>query len=159
MMYAIMGATGNTGNVVARTLLAKGHKVRAIGRSADRLASLKAAGADGFVCDAMDTARLAEAFAGAEAVYAMVPPNMTSQDYRAEQDRTAESIASAVQQAGVKYVVTLSSVGADKATGAGPIAGLHYLEECLNRIQDLKVLHLRAAYFMENTLGHIGTIQ
>ncbi|HEV8371118.1 MAG TPA: NmrA family NAD(P)-binding protein [Pyrinomonadaceae bacterium] len=158
-MYAIMGATGNTGNVVARTLLAKGHKVRAIGRNPDRLASLRAEGAEVFVGDAMDTTSLAKAFVDAQAVYAMIPPNMTSSDYRAEQNQTAEAIAGAVERERVKYVVTLSSVGADKAAGTGPIAGLHYLEGCLNRIPDLTLLNLRAAYFMDNTLGHIGTIQ
>ena len=122
-MYAIMGATGNTGGVVARTLLAEGQNVRAIGRNADRLASLKAAGADIFVCDAMDTVGLAHAFSGADAVYAMIPPDMTSEDYRSEQKFTAESIAGAIGQEGVKYVVTLSSIGADKPTGTGPIAG------------------------------------
>lgn len=158
-MYAIMGATGNTGSTVARTLLSEGQKVRAIARNADRLASLKTAGADVVVCEATDSEGLARAFAGASAVYAIVPPNITSGDYRSEQKRTADSIASALEQQGIKYAVTLSSVGADKPTGTGPIAGLHYLEERLNRIQGLNTLHLRAAYFMENTLGHIGAIQ
>jgi uncharacterized protein YbjT (DUF2867 family) len=31
-MYVIVGATGNTGSVVAEKLLARGEKVRAIGR-------------------------------------------------------------------------------------------------------------------------------
>ena len=158
-MYAIMGATGNTGKVIARALLAEGQEVRAIGRSADRLSVLGAAGAEAFVCDATDTASLAKALSGVRAAYAMIPPNMTSQDYRADQNRTADSIAGAIEQAGVKYVVSLSSIGADKVEGTGPIAGLHYLEQRLNRIPDLNVLHLRAAYFMENTLAQIGTIQ
>ncbi len=57
-MYAVMGATCNTGNIVARTLLAEGQKVRAIGRNPDRLASLSAAGAEPLVCDATDTVGL-----------------------------------------------------------------------------------------------------
>ena len=36
-MYVITGASGNTGNVVARRLLAEGRKVRVIGRSAENL--------------------------------------------------------------------------------------------------------------------------
>src|SRR5882724_4184837 len=158
-MYAIMGATGNTGKVIARALLAEGQEVRAIGRSADRLSVLGAAGAEAFVCDATDRASLAKALSGVRAAYAMIPPSMTSQDYRADQNRTADSIAGAIEQAGVKYVVSLSSIGADKVEGTGPIAGLHYLEQRLNRIPNLNVLHLRAAYFMENTLAQVGTIQ
>ena len=37
-MYAVIGATGNTGRVVAEDLLAAGQPVRVIGRTEDRLA-------------------------------------------------------------------------------------------------------------------------
>lgn len=158
-MYVIMGATGNTGSIVARTLLAQKQKVRAIGRSADRLAPLVAEGAEPFVCDVNDTAALTNAFSGAKAVYAMIPPSMTSENYRDEQDRVTDAIAAAVQQAGVAYVVSLSSVGADKPQGNGPVAGLHYLEQTLNQVPDLNALHLRPGYFMENTLAQIGIIK
>jgi len=158
-MYVITGATGHTGRIVARTLLGLGQKVRAIGRSADRLESLSAEGAEPFVCDITDAATLTKAFSGAKAVYAMVPPSMTSQNYRADQDRASNAIAEAVEKARVEYVVSLSSVGADKAQGTGPVAGLHYLEQKLNRIPDLNALHLRPGYFMENTLAQVGIIQ
>ena len=76
-MYVITGATGHTGGIVAKTLLGLGQKVRAIGRSADRLESLAAEGAEPFVCDITDAATLTKAFSGAKAVYAMVPPSMS----------------------------------------------------------------------------------
>ena len=158
-MYVIMGATGNTGSIVASALLAQKQKVRAIGRSADRLKPLAAEGAEPFVCDVNDAAALTEAFSGAKAVYAMIPPSMTSDNYRAEQDRVSNAIAQAVQQSGVKYVVSLSSVGADQPQGNGPVAGLHYLEQTLNQIPDLNALHLRPGYFMENTLAQVGIIK
>jgi uncharacterized protein YbjT (DUF2867 family) len=158
-MYVITGATGNTGSVIANTLLAKGQSVRAIGRSADRLKDLSQRGAEPFVCDLTDQDALTKAFTGARAVYAMIPPNMTSADYRAEQDRATDSIASALEKAGVKYAVCLSSFGADKPDKTGPVAGLHYLEERLNKIPSLNALYLRAGYFMENTLAQIGIIK
>jgi uncharacterized protein YbjT (DUF2867 family) len=55
--------------------------------------------------------------------------------------------------------VTLSSVGADKADKTGPVVGLHYLEQQLNAIAGLNALHLRAGYFMENTLAQISVVQ
>ena len=158
-MYVITGATGHTGGIVAKTLLGLGQKVRAIGRSADRLESLAAEGAEPFVCDITDAATLTKAFSGAKAVYAMVPPSMTSQNYRADQDSASNAIAEAVEKARVEYVVLLSSVGADKAQGTGPVAGLHYLEQKLNSIPSLNALHLRPGYFMENTLAQVGIIQ
>jgi uncharacterized protein YbjT (DUF2867 family) len=158
-MYVITGATGNTGNVMAKKLLAQGQKVRAVGRNADRLEPLTAQGAEPFVCELTDAAALIKAFSGARAVYAMIPPSMTSSDYRADQRKVADTIAQAIEQAQVGYAVVLSSVGADKSEGTGPVAGLHYLEQTLNRIPSLNVLHLRPAYFMENTLAQIGIIQ
>ena len=158
-MYVITGATGNTGRVVARRLLAADQKVRALGRSEDRLRPLTAEGAEPFVCELADADALVKAFSGSRAVYAMVPPNMSTTDYRADQAEVADSIAKAIEWAQVKNAVTLSSVGADKAEGTGPVAGLHYLEQTLNRIPELNVLHLRPAYFMENTLAQIGIIQ
>lgn len=158
-MYVIMGATGNTGSVVASTLLGLGQKIRVIGRSADRLRRFAAEGAEAAICDAFDPSALAKAFTGARAVYAMIPPSMTSNDFRGDQDRATNAIAEAIQEAGIEYAVTLSSVGADSPAGNGPIAGLHHLEQTLNHLPNLNVLHLRPGYFMENTLAQIGVIQ
>ena len=69
------------------------------------------------------------------------------------------SVSKALERAGVTHAVTLSSVGADKTDRTGPVVGLHRMEERLNRIAGLNVLHLRAGYFMENTLAQVGPIQ
>ncbi len=158
-MYVITGATGNTGRVAASELLRKGQRVRAIARNADRLQQLAANGAEPFVSDLTDAAALAKAFAGARAVYVMVPPNMTSPDYRAYQMRVADVVGKALATAKVQYAVSLSSVGADKSEKTGPVVGLRYLEQQLNQIDGLNLLHLRAGYFMENTLELLGPIQ
>ena len=55
--------------------------------------------------------------------------------------------------------MALSSIGADKPQGTGPIGGLRRLEQELNAVADLNVLHIRAGYFMENTLGQAGAIR
>jgi uncharacterized protein YbjT (DUF2867 family) len=158
-MYVVTGATGNTGRVIANRLLDAGKKVRVISRSSEHLKVFVARGAEPFVADLSDSAALAKAFAEAEAVYAMIPPSATSQDYRAEQRRASETIAGALQTAGVKHVVALSSVGADKPSGTGPVAGLHEFENKLNTISGLNVVHLRPGYFMENTLGQAQAIR
>jgi uncharacterized protein YbjT (DUF2867 family) len=158
-MYVVLGASGNTGHVVAKNLLARGQKVRVVGRNAAHLQPLAAEGAEIFIGDAADASSLTKAFHKADAAYVMIPPTPTSKDYRAHQDRVSDVIAAAVKNAGVKHVVSLSSFGADKPSGTGPVAGLHYLEEKLNQIQGANVLHLRAGYFMENTLPQVGAIR
>jgi uncharacterized protein YbjT (DUF2867 family) len=158
-MYVVTGATGNTGRVVASQLLDQGKKVRVIGRSKERLQPLVDRGAEAFVADLSDQATLTKAFTGAEGVYAMIPPSATSKDFRDEQRQVAKAIAGALESARVKHAVALSSIGADKEAGTGPVAGLHEFEEILNRIAGLNVLHLRAGYFMENTLGQAAAIK
>jgi hypothetical protein len=84
----------------------------------------------------------------------MLPPAKSREDQ--EQESTA--IAQAAKESGLRYAVNLSSNGAQVPEGTGPVAGLHSLEQKLNAISGLNVLHLRAAYFMENNLKAIGMI-
>ena len=157
-MYAILGATGNVGSVIANTLLAKGEKVRVVGRDRGRLEKFVRKGAEAVTANVTDAAALTAALAGARAAFLMIPPNMTSQDYRADQELASDAVASAVQRSGLQYAVFLSSIGAHVPAGTGPIAGLHTAEEKLNAVSALNVLHLRPAYFMENNLAGMGMI-
>ncbi|WP_455379428.1 NmrA family NAD(P)-binding protein [Petrachloros mirabilis] len=151
-MYVIVGATGNTGRFIAETLLKDGETVRVIGRDAARLKPLVDGGAEAFVASIDDTPAMVRAFTGATAVYTMIPPNYGVADLRAYHRRIAESLATALEQAQVPSVVNLSSLGAQLADGAGPISGLHDVEQRLNRLPNSHVLHLRPGYFMENLL-------
>ena len=158
-MYAVLGASGHTGHVVAKNLLARGQKVRVVGRNSAHLQPLADKGAEIFIGDVTDGQALTKAFKDADSAYVMLPPNPTSNDFRAFQDRTSDAIAGAVRSAGVKNVVSLSSIGADKASGTGPVVGIYNLEQKLNQIDGANVLHLRAGYFMENTLPQVGAIR
>ncbi len=158
-MYAIIGASGNTGKVISEKLLARGEKVRVIGRDAKRLEALVQKGAEAFVAEVTDSSGLIRAFTGAKAVYLMIPPNPASSTVRDDQERVSDALALAVQKAGVEYAVLLSSVGADKAEKTGPVVGLHNFEQKLNGISALKGVYLRASYFMENLMGQVGVIQ
>src|SRR5467141_627795 len=152
-MYVILGATGNSGLVVAKTQLRKKKKVRVVGRDNKKLAAFTSRGAEAFTANITDEKALTRAFTGAEAVYAMIPPDLTNDNYRGFQSLASNAIAKALENAGVKHAITLSSFGADKPDKTGPIAGLHEMESKLN------VVHLRAGYFMENTLPQAGVIR
>lgn len=157
-MYVILGATGHTGRVAADKLLAAGQKVRVIGRDAKRLEVFTKKGAEGVVADATNAAALEKSFAGGRAVYALIPPNIGAPDVRAYQERVTDAITAAVQKSGIGYVVLLSSTGTDKASGTGPVVGLHSFEKKLDAIRGLNVISLRAGYFMENLLAQAGMI-
>lgn len=158
-MIVVTGATGHTGRTTAEILLARGQKVRALGRTAAKLEALTGRGAEAFPCDILDVAALTKAFAGAESVYAMVPPDIKSEDVVGHYDRVAEAFVAAIKASGVRHVVTLSSVGAQLKSGTGPVLGLHRMEEKFNTIPHINVVHLRPASFMENNLAQIGVIQ
>lgn len=158
-MYVLLGSNGNISSKVAALLLAQGMAVRVVGRHAGSLASLKAAGADIAAGDIGDAGFLARAFAGATAVYTMIPTDYAADDMLAEQDRLGDAITRAIAAAEVKRVVNLSSVGAHVSSGTGPIAGLHRQEQRLDQLAGVDVLHVRPGYFFENHLAAIEMIR
>jgi uncharacterized protein YbjT (DUF2867 family) len=153
--YVISGSSGNTGSIIANSLLSKGKNVRVIGRDSERLQRFVRKGAEAFTADLTDAAALTKALSGARAAYLMLPP-ITS---REDQERESDAIAKAAKDSGLRYAVHLSSYGAHVPRGTGPVEGLHSSEEKLNAVGGLNVLHLRAAYFMENNLASIGMIR
>ncbi len=158
-MITIVGATGNVGGKIADILTERGEPVRLVARSASRLRPKVGSKAQAFAGDAMDSEFLAKAFTGADAVFALIPPSLRSSDFVSYMKTFGESIARALEIARVKFVVNLSSVGAELPEGTGPIVGLHNQEERLNRIKGLNILNLRPAFFMENLLVGIDLIK
>ncbi len=157
-MIAVMGATGNTGKAVAERLLGAGKKIKAIGRSREKLRPFLERGAEAAAGDGMDPAFLASAFRGAEAVYAMVPADHAQPDLRKYYNRFGESIAEALRRSEVRRVVFLSSLGAELPEGTGPIVGLHDLEERFKKLS-IDLLILRPGFFYENFYGSLGLIK
>lgn len=157
--FVICGATGNVGSRIAETLLTAGEPVRAIGRERVRLGPLAAKGAEPWPGDIGNASFLAKAFAGARAVFAMIPPKYDAPDFRGYQTQIAETMASALSKARVPRIVALSSIGAHLTEGTGPILGLHDLETKLDTIRDAAVVRLRPSYFMENHLWSISVIR
>jgi uncharacterized protein YbjT (DUF2867 family) len=158
-MITVMGTTGNTGRKITEALLRAGENVRALGRSESKLAKLKRAGAEVLVGDTNDAAFLIKACSGADAVYTLLPTDPRAADYRAEQDRQGEAIVKAIRESGVRYVVALSSMGADSSEAHGVLAGLHAQEERLKKIEGINLLLLRPVSFFENFYASIALIK
>jgi uncharacterized protein YbjT (DUF2867 family) len=148
-MIVVTGATGHTGKAAAEALLASGEKVRVIGRDTKKLEPFTQKGAEAFVGKVEDAAQMSKAFEGATVVYLLIP-QVPDEDYRAYQDSVSDTYLKAITSARVPYAVTLSSLGAQHAEKTGPIVGLHNLEQKLNSVPGLNVLHLRPGPFMEN---------
>ncbi len=157
--YAITGATGNIGRLITEKLLTEGHHVRAIARTAEKLQALVDQGAEARSGSLEDTSYLTEAYRGVDGVFAMTPPDFQSNDYRAFQIKASKSHVAALKSSGVKNVVALSSIGAHLTEGAGIVQGLHDFEQQLSQLNDVNVLVLRPAYFMENIYWQMDVIK
>lgn len=157
--YVITGATGKIGKNLSKELLAKGQRVKVVSRDATKLQELVSLGAEALVGDVTNKNFVMKAFAGADAVFCLVTPNLFAADVRKEQNQIVDNYFEAVKVNKVPNVVLLSSVGAHLRKGAGIVDGLGYMEELFLKLNDTNVLNLRPTYFMENTLGMIGTIK
>jgi uncharacterized protein YbjT (DUF2867 family) len=159
MTYVVLGASGNTGRLVAEQLLAQGKPVRVVGRSAERLAAFTAQGATAAIGDQGDAAFLAQALHGATAVYAMFPPHYQAADWRAYIRSLTHALVTALEANGAPRTVLLSSIGAQHAAGLGPISLMHDVEAALRGVTSLDLLVLRPGYFFENLYGALPTIR
>jgi uncharacterized protein YbjT (DUF2867 family) len=148
-MFVVLGASGNTGKVVAETLLSQKKNVRVVVRDAAKRQAWKDAGAEVSIADVEDSAALERAFSGAEGAYVLLPPNFGSTQVRVDNNRRASTIAAAIEAAGVPHVVLLSSIGAQQPHGTGPVLGLRDAEATFTRGRAAATF-VRAAYFMEN---------
>jgi uncharacterized protein YbjT (DUF2867 family) len=156
-MFAIAGVSGNTGSVVAETLLAQGEPVRVIVRDAAKGATWRGRGAEVAVAALEDTDALTAAFRGARGAYVLVPPRMGSPAPLEENRAVVASIAKAITAAKVPHVVLLSSVGGHHASGTGPILSVHHAEQELAKTS-AKLTAVRASYFLENWGSSLGML-
>ena len=148
-MFVINGATGNTGSVVAKTLLLAAKRVRVVVRDAKKAEGLGALGAEVVLADMADQQAFERAVAGAEGVYFLSPPDMTAKSFVADRKLLTEKQVATMARAKVPHVVLLSSIGAQHAEGTGPIVTVHNAEQQL-RSAGLASTFVRAAYFVEN---------
>jgi uncharacterized protein YbjT (DUF2867 family) len=152
----VMGATGQVGSKIVSHLLDHKQKVRCVARSFPKKDLFP--GAEFALGDANNVSFMADAMRGCSAAFVMIPNNPQSTETRYYQNKIGEVIAEAIEEAGIKKVVNLSSIGAGLESGTGPILGLHDQEERLNEITHADIVHLRPAYFMENFLSGIPSI-
>jgi len=156
-MFAIAGVTGNTGSVVAETLLAQGKKVRVIVRDAAKGESWRAKGAEVVIADLSDRAALTRALTDVAGAYLLLPPDGTTKTPLELNAARTDVLVAAIKDARVPHVVFLSSIGAQHADGTGPIRGLHHAEQELAKT-GAALTFVRAAYFQENWGAALGML-
>jgi uncharacterized protein YbjT (DUF2867 family) len=159
MAFVIAGASGNTGSVVAETLLARGEAIRVVLRDSSGAAPWKARGAEIAIADLQDAQTLARAFSGASGAYLLIPPSFTAPSVRAHQKQVARALATAAAESGVPSIVFLSAFAAHRDQGSGPLAGLHDAEHLLGAVPNLRLSSIRAGYFYENLFSVLSVVR
>ncbi|MCD8742537.1 NmrA family NAD(P)-binding protein [Mucilaginibacter roseus] len=159
MKIIVTGSLGNISKPLAQQLIAAGHQVTVISSNNDKVAEIEQLGAKAAIGSLNDAAFLAQTFAGADSIYGMVPPNYGNNNMRAGMIQVGEAYAEAIKTSGVKKVVFLSSIGAHLDSGTGPIAGLHDVEQLLNKLDSVAIKFLRANYFFTNFYNDIPLVK
>jgi len=150
MKIIVTGSLGHIGKPLTQELVAKGHEVTVISSNPEKKAEIEALGAKPAIGKLDDVAFLTSTFTGADALFAMEPPNYASTDLVAYYEQTGNNYAEAVKKTGLKRVVHLSSYGAHLSEGTGMIVGSHRVENILNALDGVSVTHLRPGYFYYN---------
>jgi uncharacterized protein YbjT (DUF2867 family) len=150
-----MGITGQVGGATARALLAAGQKVRAVVRDEAKGAAWRALGCEIAVADIGNPYALRDAFSGALAVFAMLPPLFDPAPGYPEAAAMIRSLRSALEVARPQKVVALSTIGA-AAQQPNLLNQLGMLESALRELP-MPVAFVRAAWFMENFAWDIAT--
>jgi len=157
-MYLIMGITGNVGGATARRLLQQGKKVRALVRDREKAAKWAEQGVDLVDGDWNDTTAIEAALKGVEGAFVMLPSVWApSPDYR-EAKGVISNYVEALTKAVPSRVVALSSMGANRSSGAGMITALALLEQSLRSLT-FPIAIVRAGAFFENFLFGLQAAQ
>jgi len=147
LTVVVTGSTGNQGGAVARGLLERGHKVRAVTRdpSSSQAKSLANAGATLVAASLEDTAAITKALEGATSLFAMTTPYGGGTE---PETRQGVAAADAAKAAGVHLVFT-SVNSANRQTGVPHFDSKYEVEKHIARI-GVRATILAPAFFMEN---------
>jgi uncharacterized protein YbjT (DUF2867 family) len=160
MKIAITTPTGHVGSAVTDLLLDFGGDVRVklLGRRPETLKRFADRGAEIFIGAQDDVHFLVEATQDVDALFWATPPGYGSDNVRAFQNRFGKAAATAIRTNEISRVVNLSSIGAQFASGVGPINGLHDIEYELDDAVS-SITHLRPGFFFENLLWQLDSIK
>lgn len=159
MKIIVTGSLGHISQPLTMELVQKGHSVTVISSKPGKRQAIEVLGAIAAIGSLEDVDFLKSTFAGADAVYCMIPPNFAELNQVAYYNRIGNTYAHAIQQSGVKRVVHLSSWGAHRDKGTGIIIGSHNVENILNKLQGVVITHLRAGSFYYNLYSFVDMIK
>jgi uncharacterized protein YbjT (DUF2867 family) len=148
-LILVTGATGKQGGAVARELLARGHKVRAMTRKVEgpEARELAKLGAEVVAGDLDDTTSLERALAGAWGTFAVQNTWEAGVEREEEQGKRFARVA---RRQGVQHYVYTSVGSAHRATGIPHFENKWRVEDTVRGLGFPSYTILRPVFFMEN---------
>ena len=152
MRIAVVGATGRIGAKLTRALLSTGHQVKALSRGGPALDALAKIGAEPFL-GSFDTGagELDKFFQDADAAFLMVKTDWNN--IHGHYPAVARRFVDALRNSPVRLAVSLTAMGSEVRGSTGHFESFYHLDQTLNQLSNIDLVHLRAAWFMENTLA------
>lgn len=148
MNIVITGSLGNISKPLAITLIAKGHSVTVISSNPEKQKEIEIIGAKAAIGSIEDINFLTTTYAGADAVYCMIPFNFMVEDQKAYFRKIETNYVQAIKQNDVEKIVFLTGWAADVEDS--------YL---LNQLSERTVVELRPGSFYTNFYNDIKTIK
>lgn len=155
MKIVLTGSLGHISKPLAIQLIENGHLVTVISSTDERKKEIEQLGANAAIGNIQDLDFLIQTFSGQDAIYCMLPPfyffGDPHLDYKKEALQIATNYSQAIQQAGIKKVVHLSSVGAEKDKGTGLLVFHNIVENVFKKLsEDIAITHIRPVSFDYN---------
>jgi uncharacterized protein YbjT (DUF2867 family) len=157
-MIVITTPTGGTGRQVLENVLDGGEEIRVIAREPGRLPPHVRERVEVVRGSHGDPGVVTEAFAGADSVYWVVPPNPRAEDVEGYVLDFTRPACEAISTQGVKRVVGVSTLGRGVAKNAGQISAALAMDELIGST-GVSYRALEMPGFMENLLQQVEPIR
>lgn len=166
MNIVLTGSIGNIGKPLTQLLVQNGHSVTVISSSAERQSAIEEMDAKAAIGSIFDADFLTKTFEGADIVYLMETMEAAGDmfdpavDFIGSINTIGENYKTAVEKAGVKKVVHLSSIGAHTDKGTGILIFHYNVERILQSLAaEVSVKFIRPASIYFNMFSFVDSIK
>jgi uncharacterized protein YbjT (DUF2867 family) len=157
-MIVITAPTGQIGRQVLANIVEGGEPVRVIARDPSRLAPQTRERVQIVQGSHSDPGVVAEAFAGADSVFWLVPPNPRAESVEGYVVDFTRPAAEAFKSQGVKRVVGISSLGRGQTKNAGQASAVHAMDDLIEGT-GVSYRSLSMPGFMENMFQQVRALK
>ena len=157
-MIIITTPTGHIGSKVLEKLMKTNEKLRVLARDPSKLSSEVKSKSEIMQGSLDDSDFVSKAYAGAQALFLVIPPTMNCKDVNEYYLNFAKISCDAIIKQKIKRVVYISGTGLGKDKEAGPVYASSLVEDMLQASgAATRILH--CGTFMENILHSVQAIK